>query len=363
MTRWLALVWALSLWLASSMGCGGGAGAAGGTGGGRGGDTVQSGSVDDTSGGTSLRDARQIPEMRLDTSAVRERVVTEWDAGSLFPFQTWPGVEGRRRGIVMSAGLQPWGGGVIWSGGLDVDAQRTEYRFYAEGSSAYAVYWASPDGRGENPMSWTVRDPNGGDRQIATAMFRYDTPNAWGLHRRAHLVEVDALSLASGSNGGLHFVIESARVLDGTADFPLVVEDALMQLRQRFDDALRAAAADTDRILEARRRTVPPDYEHRTGRPPVVVVFPTWRDAERQMVAIFYARYEEAHLGEEQERMTQCPPCPCSPDGRCAPCARCDSHPETFRPQINAGWEMAARYIVSHDGRLLDAEILAAKAR
>jgi len=362
-TDWPAVVPVLSALLAFSLACGGGAGTAGG---GHRADAVHrapSGGVLDTSNGTTVRNVQRAPQMMLDASAVQERVVTQWDSRSLFPHQTWPGVEGRRRGIVMSSGQQPWGGSVIWSGGLDVSEQRTEYRYYAEGSSAYAVYWASPDGRGANPIGWMVRDGGGGDRQMRSAMFHYDTPNEWGLHRRAHLVEVDALALTNGSNGGLHFVIESARVLDGTADFRLVVEDALMQLRQRFDDALRAAGVRIDSILQEGRRTVPPGYEHRTGQPPVVVVFPTWRDEERQMVAIFYARYQEAHLGEEQQRMTQCPTCPCTPDGRCAPCARCVPRSETFRPQINAGWEMAVRYIVSYDGRVLDEEILAAKAR
>ncbi|MBW2462257.1 MAG: hypothetical protein JRH11_11475 [Deltaproteobacteria bacterium] len=315
------------------------------------------------SGGQHWADsgARQLPTTTLDESSARRATEGGWHANSLFPHQTWPDVVGRRRGIVMSAGAQAWGGSILWGRSFDLSETRTEYRFYAEGSSAYAVYWASPDGRGNNPMGWNVLDERGAEQPYPSAMFQYDTPNEWGLHRRAHLVEVEALQLATSSNSGLHFVIRSARVLDATPGYPLVVEDALMQLRARFDRELVASARDIERILGEGREPVPADHERQATDAATIAVFPTWLDAERVMDVVFIARYREVHLGPSQTRMSQCPPCLCDSRG-CAPCVRCMPREETFRPQVTAGYEMAARYRVSHDGRVVGEEIFEAKS-
>ncbi len=329
-------------------GCGGGAASS---------PTTGSPQAGDVASGTRAQDTT--PRVQLDVSGVQSRAVESWSYDELVPRQQWPEVVGTRRGIVMASGKQPWGAGVLWTRGFDRSDTRTEYRFFAEGSSPYAVYWASPDGRGENVMTWSVLSGSGGLRQVQAAMFEPETPNDWGLGRRAHLVEVDAVAIAgSGSNGGLHFVIDGARVLDGTAGHALVVEDALMQLRARFDAAMRDADAEIERMLAEQRRQVPEGYEMRAPEAPTVAVFPTWLDAERLMVAIFYARYTEAHLGPEERRMSRCPPCPCTPDGRCAPCARCVPREEVHVPQVNASWQMAARYVVSGDGRLVEEAVM-----
>ncbi len=288
----------------------------------------------------------------IDASSVQRSTVASWDVSQLFPFQQWPVVVGRRRGLLVSAGAQPWGGSVIWSGGLDTSTDRTEYRFYAEGSSAYAVYFHSPDGRGFNPMgSWRLLDERGATHTMPIAMFLHDTANDWGLHRRAHLVEIDALTPESRANA-LHFVIRGARVLDGTTEFPLVVEDTLRQLRARFDDEVGGQAGAIDASLAARRSRVPAGYERRAPDGPTVVAFPTWQDDGGALEVVFFARYQEAHLGPERTRMRPCPPCPCDPVAGCAPCALCVPEEETFRDQVNAGYELAVRYRVDREGGL-----------
>ena len=91
---------------------------------------------------------------------------------------------------------------------------------------------------------------------------------------------------------------------------------------------------------------------------PTVAVFPTWLDGEAVLEAVFLARYRETYQGPEQTQMTECPPCPCDPQGRCAPCMRCVPRQETVRPQAHAGWEMAARYRVDRHGALLHEALL-----
>lgn len=287
-----------------------------------------------------------------------------WDSRVLFPLQQWPQVVGKRRGILMAAGEQAWGAGVFWSGNADTSREHRPYRYYAEGSSAYAVYFESPDGHGENPMKWTMMDSDGRMHTVPSAMFGTDTPNAWGLRRTAHLVEVDAITPEKAMDR-LHFVIRSARVLDATPEYPLVVEDVLRKLRKRFDAQLRADGEQIGALLERQRATVPQDHDMQSAPSPTVAVLPTWRDETRTFEATFRATYQERHTGPEQTRAAPCPSCPCesptSPDGKplppvCAPCPRCVPREETFVPEQRLGWKAAAHYRVDVNGVLVGEE-------
>ena len=291
--------------------------------------------------------------MLLSTAEGLElEVVEEWTADELFPRQHWPTVVGRRRGLLVSAGDQPWGGSVLWGRNLDLSDDRTEYRFYAEGSSAYAVYFHSPEEHGYNPMpSWHALHESGATQVLPVAMFLYDTENPWGLHRRAHLVEVDALGPTSPANA-LHFVIKTLRVLDGTPTYPPWISDVLQHLRARFDSALSGQDGEIEALLAAHRREIPDDWDQHDSDGPQIVAFPTWIDAENVLAVTFFARYRETAEGPEQVRRTECPRCPCHPQHGCAPCARCVPGEERYRPSRSIGWEFAVNYRIDRNGRL-----------
>ena len=149
------------------------------------------------------------------------------------PYQQWPQVPARVIGILYVAGPQPWGGAINHMRGIEASPDRREYKFGFDRSSPYAIYFES-DGRGYNVLNdWQVQTPNG-TMLIDSAMYLQDTPNAWGLHRRAHLVEIEVNRGQGGVGGHVHFVGTDVRVLDGTASHPLRVEDVLLQLTARF---------------------------------------------------------------------------------------------------------------------------------
>jgi hypothetical protein len=261
----------------------------------------------------------------------------------------------------MASGGQPWGGSINWTRGFEHGSSRIEYRFLFDRSSPYAVYFVS-DGRGFNFMkNWSVPTPGGGKaRHQGVAMFRPDTPNDLGLRRLAHLVEVE---VNNGSGGaGIHFVITGLRVLDGTASYPMHPDDALLALRKRFDATLATYGVETDAILQKARSALAKDWTIPKRAEEQISVWPTWVEKESVLEVVFVARAGEAAQGPPTERMRQCPKCPCTPDGRCAPCARCDPTPIVERPSRQYGWEVAARYRVDRSGRVTGETIYAPRA-
>jgi len=301
-------------------------------------------------------------EADLVATNVRARVVENWGGYlSLVPFQTWPELPGRAVGLLMASGQQPWGGSINWTRGLEHDTARIEYRFLFDRSSPYAVYFVS-DGRGFNYMrGWSVPTPGGGQsRHQGVAMFRPDTPNDLGLRRLAHLVEVE---VNGGSGGkGIHFVITGLRVLDGTRTHPLHPDDVLVALRKRFDATLAGYRARTTAILYKARAGLPKDWKIPRRAEAQIAVWPTWVEKDSVLEAVFVARAGEAAQGPATETMRRCPPCPCTPDGKCAPCARCDPTPIVERPSRQYGWEVAATYRVDRSGRLSGETIYAPRA-
>jgi hypothetical protein len=180
---------------------------------------------------------------------------------ALVPFQQWPQVPARVRGIVYVAGPQPWGGAINHMRGIEASPDRREYKFSFDRSSPYAIYFES-DGRGYNYLhGWQVPTPTG-PMHINSAMFLQDTPNTWGMNRRAHLVEIDVNHGRGGVGGHVHFVGTSVRVLDGSASHPMRVEDVLLQLTARFQQ-------------ERGQRS--------TG------IWPTWIESEGVLEVLFYA--------------------------------------------------------------------------
>lgn len=298
----------------------------------------------------------------LIATDVESHVVKKWGGFlSLIPFQTWPELGAHAVGLLMASGQQPWGGSINWTRGLEHGTSRVEYRFLFDRSSPYAVYFVS-DGRGYNFMrGWSVPTPSGQPaRHQGVAMFRPDTPNDYGLGKKAHLVDVEV----NGGRGGkgIHFVITKLRVLDGSKAYPLQPDGILVGLRNRFDATLASNRGRTKAILAKARASNPKDWKL-AGRPdPQIAVWPTWIEKESVLEVVFIARASEAAQGPPIETMRQCPKCPCTPDGRCAPCARCDPRPIVEHPSRQYGWEIAAKYRVDRRGRLVSETLYTPRA-
>jgi hypothetical protein len=285
--------------------------------------------------------------------AAGERVTRATWGGmeELIPFQTWRPAPGRLVALIWAAGPQPWGATIAHMRHFEGSPERTEYKLSFDGASPTAVYWVS-DGRGYNFMrGWT----GGGGGAYDVAMFLPSTANAWGLHRRAHVVEVE-VNGGAGAPANIHFVVTRARVLDRTAEVPLDPEQVLTDLRARFDAEVQAAGARIDALIRQRSDG---SFQGAVTEVHAAGVFPTWMRDEHRLVATFYARRGQHWAGVATQVRGQCPPCPCTPDGRCAPCVRCD--PDRFETQaVGAASvivEVAARYVVDADGTLVSETI------
>ncbi len=297
---------------------------------------------------------------QLTVHQVQRKAVRQWKRQELLPLQVWPEQRGTVRGVLMSAGAQPWGGSIMWGGNIDQSPERTEYRFYGKNTSAYAVYFVSEDGRGFNPIqSWTVTDMRGQTSRPKVAMFLLDTPNQWGLCSRAHLIEAEARSLGANI---VHFVIAEAKVLDGSEHFALSLEPLLSTLRTRFDRELERAKPKTEALVKKQRADVPEDWEWIDRQGTRIGALPSWDDDKAQLDVLFYAERLAVAKGPRIQVQPQCPQCVCDPKVGCAPCPRCNTKPSWKRQDKTIGWHMAVRYRVDARGRLLEERLFAPQA-
>lgn len=277
--------------------------------------------------------------------------VAKWSLKDLVPFQSFPAVPGSLVGIIWSGGQQPWGSGYNHGALPASSIERSDYKFGVDGSSPYAVYFAS-DGRGYNFLqNWAVPVPAGASGPARTAnynaaMFNAKTPNTWGLSRLAHVVEVDVNDKQGGI--GIHFVITNARVIDGTSAFPPRADDVLLGLRPRFN-AYLATQEDVIRgKLESAVNAQPKSFRFGPRVVSVVGVFPTWNTAKQAMEVLFTRVSSHTGQGARSSMSNPCPPCPPG-----APCARCDEHQMMPAPALEISVPTAVRYLVDKSGTVI----------
>ena len=264
--------------------------------------------------------------------------------------QHWPVRAGRLRGLLVASGAQDWGATLNWSGG--VGAGRGEYQFFAEGASAVAIYFAS-EGEGISFLrEWSVPTP-AGSAAFDAAQFLPETPNPWGLSRSAHLVEVE---LNGGRGGqGIHSVITDAQLLDGSVEYPIVVEESLLLARARFERWLALQEQARERLVREQRSALPEGFAVKRSRERTML-WPSWYDERGELeVLMAYTRREIAVGPERRSEERPCPPCPCDPRHGCAPCVQCvpDPHPRLVRDRRSLFLSVAAQYRFDRNGTLL----------
>ena len=276
------------------------------------------------------------------------------------PFQRWPDVPSYVVGILYEAGAQPWGGSVGHMRNAHTSSGRNEYKFSFDGSSPYALYFAS-DGRGENYLTgWGVPLPNQQYEQYDAAMFGAAVQDEWGLDRKAHLVE---LEVNNGKGGrGLHFVVTDARVLDGTDDFPMDPVAVLVSLRRSFDREIDARRDDLNAKMAASKQraeqaVVGKRDPEKTMPEAQVAMWPSWHREDRKLSVTFVylaGGVINETIPAEHVKHPDCPPG--------APCV--DWGPPQPQPASHAyGVEMGATFDVDASGAITAATIYEPRAR
>lgn len=160
---------------------------------------------------------------------------------------------GHAEGILVMPGDYPWGThfepGFSWEWART--QQTSQYRFLTEGDGHFVPYFRSqPTGQ---PFNLYVEIP--GENRTRVAADRDSIPAArkMGFTGNAHIVDVE---VNDGKGGrGTHFIITSLRVIDGSDEVKWTLEDQLLRLRKRFDDARHTHRASLNKQLAAARRT------------------------------------------------------------------------------------------------------------
>jgi hypothetical protein len=136
------------------------------------------------------------------------------------------------------------------------------------------MYWEATAGGEHFMKGWDVCIPGAKARYDATA-YNHRSPNAYGLKRRAHIVELEV----NGGRGGCpndYFVASAAKILDGTTEIPMDPEKVILDLRKRFDELVAGYAAE----LQPKEQ----------GADQTVGVLPTWLPEQHELEVLFVYR-------------------------------------------------------------------------
>lgn len=262
------------------------------------------------------------------------------------PFQRWPRLGPKAVGLLMVRG-SPWGyaGALAPSGPRSYGDER--FQLYVEGRSA-GSFMLPARGTGPNisERPKPVELPDGGMVRAVMWLAQGTVPE---LKAAGYLVRVTV-------NGGKGFYGDGAlysdlEVLDGTAQYPIVIARAMDEAKARWDRYRASQKGRLDQMLDLGRRKVeweisieeerkhrpgaaPPPYDPEAGALPPGVApsraqakwgpdqetvyagfFPSWRDDPGELSLLFSQRLvRERRRSYRHMQVHHCPPgAPCLP--------------------------------------------------
>lgn len=223
------------------------------------------------------------------------------------------------------------------------------YGFSTDRSYPTTVYFEGDRGRFAMTPYRAQRDGRIVLELPSASMLRPGDANDHGLTALAHVVEL-AVNRGVGAQQ-TWFEASAVRVLDGTAALPLRAGPALLAAQARTDAIVRREQA----VFARGRRGAVVDSEERGVRA-------TWREADRVLESMFSWTLV-AHRGSDRIEtvMSECPECPCDPEGRCAPCVRCVREATRVRHGEARTIRMAVVHEIDASGALLRETIFAAR--
>ncbi|MEN9578154.1 MAG: hypothetical protein RJA70_1163 [Pseudomonadota bacterium] len=269
---------------------------------------------------------------------------------TLVPFQVWPDLDPAVSAIGLLFTGELADGVYAFDHGRAAGPsdQSSTYRFTADGSSPYVLYFEST-GAGFNYLdNWKVPVTDGsGEAQFDAAQFGPDDLARFGVSKPVHLVKLQVNAGRGGS--GLHFVATDGEVLDGTQAYPFdptaLLVDAAAQAAKVFgtsdfstllEQARQDALADLSEPapMAPAMDLAPPAPERLIAPPPQVPVpspngsafeeplvsvngfWPDWNNKTSTLRVVFVLREaaQWVELGEESANNPNCPPgAPCLP--------------------------------------------------
>lgn len=287
-----------------------------------------------------------------DPEVPLEPVQTEREPGlleELIPFQQWPDLESEAIGLLyvgrLHAQMHAFDHGLF----AKESEQSDRYRFGANGSSPYVLYFES-SGDGYNFLpDFSVPIAEGGEATYEAAQFGPDDLARWDVSKPVHLVKLDVNDGQGGSR--LHFVATGAEVLDGSAEYPFdpteLISDAAVAAGQTFGisgfDLMLEVERDQAELALGSSAEQSVELEMVSS---VTGFWPTWDEAEQRLRVVF-AQREAAQWVALGELVTDAPDCPPG-----APCAL--PEPMVHATVSSFGLEQAIVYEFDASGRQVD---------
>lgn len=273
----------------------------------------------------------------------------KWMPADVLPFGVQPDVPGTMVAVLWSAGDHAWGSSLIHESSHVPDNHRPqpEYVINGEKGPPYSVYFVS-DGRGIDAGKHKMFNlpGNGVVAEYSAARFLPWTPNALGLSRLAHLVEIE-VNDKRGASGSV-FVITNLRIIDGTPEFPLRVDDLIRGVRARFDVALAAKEAQIPKQFAAITKTMTRELTFEPMKQSHVGVLPRWKADSRTLEVVFSKYYTISGVSPLKTIPRPCPPCPPR-----APCIRCAGGMIGTKTEGEVQIMVAARYAIDANGEVV----------
>jgi hypothetical protein len=230
------------------------------------------------------------------------------------PFQKWNALGPSAEGLLVATRTSA-GPVIDWSTSAiempEPPGRPPATYLFVEGSfSPWGVYFTST-GEGYNFLSnWQVPTSNG-VKLFDAAAFEPTTSNPWGLNLEAHLVKVQVNhgdGSSGGMNGGPHFVVTNAEVLDGSTRTPIVPSRSLSQgagLWKRWltgrNNSIKAALDQADKQTPGIRY----------GAETTVIrsgISPTWDSGTQQLRVRFYQHRERRSQIDPGLQASRCKP-------------------------------------------------------
>jgi hypothetical protein len=178
-------------------------------------------------------------------------------------------------------------------------------------------------------------------------LARLKNLKAYGIEAGYTLVEVE-VNNRQGSPPGDSFVLTNARVLEGTAEYPLKTAEVVKQMQQKFADYLKDNSKAIDEALDkAGKNALKPDQQPTGPRERSEVMYVTWMPDTQTLRVHFKVRisdgsytYIEGGGFKGKGKIKQPPP------------------PQKFKVRVGTtyGVEFGAAYEIDKTGKLVNTE-------
>lgn len=282
----------------------------------------------------------------LDASRVQRTTQAEWSPATIFPQAVAPPRRGRVVGLLVPRG--------DWPVGRFEPALGAELRLH-QGKAAPSFTWFEIEPHLQTTLPtqrWPLKGIPGG-RPVQVAQVPASLAHVLGLTAPLELVRAKVVPSCAGKAPCDRVVLTDVEPVGPRVGMALPAAQVVEALGARFEAERADRAGEVEALRASARAKVPKTFVARPRPVTTQRVWLTWHPDERQLELLVVWRAVQHFDGPLETVHIPCRPCPCTPDGRCAPCVACVPRTEQRRDQRRVGHTLGARYVVDRRARLV----------